>query len=189
MNLPEPDQAILTLEPLLESIRDGVERAGWVLSELQKTTSHELEGRWAGESSRCAYIFFYRKDLPESVQVEAFIHESSGELRSDMSLVVNGPEFGTLGGVKEVLDRVRFAMRETLPAGFRSPLAVRVSLPDAAESPEEADVELRAKLVLPTRAIEAGASAVSALSTSVVTAFERLLERPEVAELLPPVVD
>jgi hypothetical protein len=37
--------------------------------------------------------------------------------------------------------------------------------------------------------MEAGQSAVAALTSAAVGAFEHLLERPEVAELLPPVVD
>ena len=48
---------LLTLEPLLDAVRLGVEDAGWTLSGLQKTTSHEFDGRWAGESTRSAYLF------------------------------------------------------------------------------------------------------------------------------------
>src|SRR4051812_43482453 len=51
---------ILTLEPLIEAVRQGLEAAGWALSGLQKTTSHEYAGRWDGESSRSAYLFFHR---------------------------------------------------------------------------------------------------------------------------------
>ena len=41
-------ESVLTLEPLIDAVRDGVEATGWALSGLQKTTSHEYAGRWEG---------------------------------------------------------------------------------------------------------------------------------------------
>ena len=49
-----------TLEPLIDAVRDGVEGKGWSLSGLQKTSSTEFEGRWAGQTTRSAYLFFHR---------------------------------------------------------------------------------------------------------------------------------
>ena len=59
---------ILTLEPLVDAVREGVESAGWHLSGLQKTTSLEFEGRWEGESTRSAYLFFHRADESDEQQ-------------------------------------------------------------------------------------------------------------------------
>lgn len=186
---PDPRKEILTLEPLIESVREGVEGAGWGLSGLQKTTSQEFDGPWAGESTRSAYLFFHRDDLPESVGLEGFLDETARGMRGNLSLVVDGPPLPELGDVTDVLARVGCAARETLPAGYRVPLAVRISLPDAHREPGAAEVQLRVKLAIPHVAMEAGASAIAALAGSAVGAFERLLERPEVAELLPPVVE
>ena len=180
---------VLTLEPLLEAVRDGVEAAGWALSGLQKTTSLEFEGKWAGESTRSAYLFFHRLDLPEAVEVDAFLDETSQGLRGNLALVVDGPALSELGRVIPLLDRLASAARETLPEGYRTPISLRLSLPDSGEPGSSAGLQLRFKLRLPKSALEAGEAAVSALATAAVSAFERLLERPEVAELLPPVVE
>ena len=180
---------ILTLEPLVEAIRDGVSASGWILSGLQKTTSQEFDGRWEGESTRSAYLFFHREDLPESLSVEAFVDETSQGLRANLSLVIQGPRLGELGALPPVLERISVAVADTLPAGYRTPLSLRVGLADAGRPPEGAEVQLRVKLAAPPGVMETGTSAVSALASAVVTAFEQLLERPEIAELLPPVMD
>ena len=181
--------SILTLEPLLEAVRGGVEEAGWQLSGLQKTTSHEFEGIWAGESTRSAYLFFHRQDLPESVSMEAFLDETSGGLRGNLAIVLEGPDLGRLGGVSKVLERVARASAETVPEGYATPVSVRVAVPDGDTPSRDASVQFRIKLTIPSAAVCAGASAVSALSSSVVMSFEALLERPEVAGMLPPVID
>jgi hypothetical protein len=189
MSEPARGKALDTLEPLLEAVRDGVQGAAWALSGLQKTTSHEFEGRWAGESTRSAYLFFHRDDLPEEVSVEVFLDETSRGLRGNLSLVLEGPTLRELEAPSSVLERVGRAAGETLPEGYRVPVSIRIGLPDRGTPPGDADVQLRVKLKIPRVALEAGASAVSALASSVVTSFERLLECPEVAELLPPVVE
>jgi hypothetical protein len=181
--------ALQTLEPLLEAVRDGVEHAAWSLSGLQKTTSHEFEGRWAGEATRSAYLFFHRSDLPEEVSVEVFLDETSRGLRGNLSLVLDGPRLRELGSTADALERVGRAARETLPENYRIPVSMRVGIADGSMSAREADVEFRIKLRIPSGAMETGASAISALASSAVSSFERLLERPEVAELLPPVVE
>jgi len=180
---------IETLEPLVESIRDGVESSGWTLSGLQKTTSREFEGRWSGESTRSAYLFFHRVDLPETISVEAFVDETSRGLRANLSLVVEGPPLREMGEIPPILRRISSAVGETLPEGYRTPLALRVGLSDSDAEPEDASVQLRVKLNAPQVAMKAGKSAISALASAAVVAFEHLLERPEIAELLPPVVD
>jgi hypothetical protein len=180
---------VLTLEPLVEAIEEGVTVSGWTLSGLQKTTSQEFEGRWAGESTRSAYLFFHRQDLPETISVEAFLDETSNGLRANLSLVIEGPPFGEMGDLAQVLARISDAVAGTLPDGYRTPLALRIGLSDADVAPGHGEIQLRVKLAAPSVAMEAGTSAVSALASAAVVAFEHLLERPEIAELLPPVMD
>lgn len=181
--------ALLSLEPLLEAVREGVEQAGWTLSGLQKTTSHEFEGAWAGASTRSAYLFFHREDLPESVSVEAFLDETSRGLRGNLALVLDAPPLGQAGPALAVLERVLGAAEETLPARYRVPVSIRLSAEGRRRPAAEAEVEVRVKIVIPAAAVEAGSGAVASLASFAVGAFEALLERPEVAELLPPVVE
>jgi hypothetical protein len=180
---------LLTLEPLLDAVRTGVERSGWILSGLQKTTSHEFQGKWAGESTRSAYLFFHRADLPESVGMEAFLDETSDGLRGNLALVLDGPELCRLGPVPCVLDRVARASFETLPRTCRTPISLRLAVCDRESTVDQAEVQLRVKLTIPRGAVCDGSDAVSELCSVAVAAFEALLERPEVAEMLPPVVD
>ncbi|MEX0935810.1 MAG: hypothetical protein WD013_02820 [Gemmatimonadota bacterium] len=189
MSRAKDSTELLTLEPLLESVRLGVEDAGWMLSGLQKTTSHEFEGRWAGEATRSAYLFFHRMDLPESVSVEGFLDETSRRLRGNLALVLDGPILARIGRIPEVLERVASATTETLPEGYRTPVSLRLAIPDADTSAQDAEVQFRIKLRIPRAAVDAGSSAVRALAAAAVVAFEALLERPEVAEMLPPVVE
>lgn len=189
MSRPQQSTGLLTLEPLVDAVRGGVEHAGWNLDGLQKTTSQEFQGRWAGESTRSAYLFFHRADLPESVAMEAFLDETSDGLRGNLALVVEGPHLCTLGPVPAVLERVARASFETLPKGYRTPVSLRLAVPDAETTAAGAEVHFRIKLNMPRAAFCAGAEAVSALCGVAVSAFEALLERPEVAEMLPPVVE
>ena len=87
---------ILTLEPLLEAVKEGLEGAGWELSGLQKTTSYEFEGRWAGDSSRSAYLFFHSEEVPEWVSLDVFLDETSRGLKGNLALVVDGPELSAI---------------------------------------------------------------------------------------------
>lgn len=180
---------LLTLEPLLEAVRDGIEHAGWLLSGLQKTTSTEFEGAWAGQSTRSAYLFFHRGDLPEAVSVDVFLDETSDGLQANLALVVEGPQLREIADVPALLERVGAAARDTLPEGYRTPISLRLGLADANRPPGQADLQFRFKIRAPSSAIRAGSSAMSALASASVGSFEHLLERPEIAELLPPVVE
>lgn len=186
---PREHDPILTLEPFLEAVREGIRGAGWQLSGFQKTTSHEFEGRWAGESTRSAYLFFHRPDLPDSISVEGFLDETSRGLQGNLTLVVEGPRFGDLGRVSAVLERVAAASAETFPAACTVPLSLRLRLPSPSVAASDAEVQVRVRLHLPESAVDRGDAAVRRYVQSAVGAFEQLLERPEVAELLPPVVD
>ena len=72
---------LLTLEPLIEAVQDGITRSGWVLSGLQKTTSPRFEGRWQGESSRSAYLFFHDDARPDFVSIDVFLDETTKGLK------------------------------------------------------------------------------------------------------------
>jgi hypothetical protein len=170
---------LLTLEPLIDAVRDGVEAAGWTLSGLQKTTSEEFEGRWQGQSTRSAYLFFHRDSLGDDVSVDVYLDETSSGLQGNLALVVEAPPLSALEPVSETLADLGRAASGHLPAGYRTPVSIRARLDGAGSSPREADVEVRIKLRIPRGAVEAGASAVSALATSSVRAFERLLADPE----------
>lgn len=178
------DDAVLTLEPLLEAVRSGLEEAGWMLSGVQKTTSHHYEGRWEGESSRSAYLFFHRDDLPDTVSVDVFLDETTRGLRGNLALVVEGPAVEALSSVPGTLERLARAASARLPDGYRRPVSFRIRLSDAEAPPAGAGTEVRFKLHLPGTALEAGASAVSALASATVEAFVELLRAPEVEEFL-----
>ena len=173
MSRPKETGELLTLEPLLEAVRMGVERSGWILSGLQKTTSHEFQGKWAGESTRSAYLFFHRTDLPESVAMEAFLDETSDGLRGNLALVLDGPHLCRLGPVPCVLDRVARASFETLPNTCRTPVSLRLAIPDREAPIDRAEVQLRVKLTIPSGAVFDGSEAVSSLCSAVVTAFPK----------------
>ncbi len=74
--MTDDSQPLLTLEAFIEAVQDGITRAGWVLSGLQKTTSHQFEGRWQGEDSRSAYLFFHNDESPDCVSIDVFLDET-----------------------------------------------------------------------------------------------------------------
>jgi hypothetical protein len=179
---------LLTLEPLIQSVRDGLESAGWSLSGLQKTTSHEFEGRWAGQSTRSAYLFFHRPDLQDDVSIDVFLDETPRGLSGNLALVVDGRSVGDLPPVSEVLDRLSEAADEDLLERYRIPVAFRVRMDPRGDEPvAEAETEVRFKLRIPRGAINAGSDAVATLAGAVTEAFEQLLGHPAVnAFRLPP---
>lgn len=165
---------VLTLEPLVEAVREGVEEAGWELSGLQKTTSHQFEGRWEGESTRSAYVFFHRPDRWEGVSIDVYLDETSRGLKGNLALVVDGRPFGELDDVEAALAVLGAAAHEHLPEGYRTPVTFRLRLSDSDVEPAQASLEIRFKLHIPRTAIDAGASAVSALASTAARAFEAL---------------
>ena len=171
---------ILTLEPLIDAVRDGVESAGWELSGLQKTTSHQFEGRWAGDETRSAYLFFHRPGTEDEVSVDVYLDETSRGLKGNLALVLEGRELGVTGSAPELLEALGRVAAATLPEGYRTPVSARYRLPDGNAGTDETDLEIRFKLRIPTAAVEAGPSAVSALASAVVGAFEELLATDEV---------
>lgn len=174
---------ILTLEPLIEAVSDGVREVGWTLSGLQKTSSTEFEGEWAGQTTRSAYLF-YHHDGYDTASIEGYLDETDRGLRATLSLVVDMRPVWEHPSVPAALERVGRLSDRHLPAGYRTPIVVRLSLAEAGEPATEAELESRIKLRVPKKAIEAGADAVAAVAATTVQAFERLLSDPEAAEVL-----
>jgi hypothetical protein len=170
---------IHTLEPLLEAVREGVEGGGWNLSGLQKTTSLEFEGRWEGESTRSAYLFFHSAEAPPDVSIDVYLDETSQGLAGNMALVVDVAPLAELGDPATVLAGLGRLAKTELPSGYSAPLTLRLRLPDGAASVGRAEAEVRFKLVLPRRSISAGAAEVRRLAAETVGAFERILVSSE----------
>jgi hypothetical protein len=172
---------ILTLEPLLEAIREGVEGTGWRLSGLQKTTSLEFEGRWEGESTRSAYLFFHRgaDGVDDDVSIDVYLDETSRGLTGNLALVVDLATLAAIGDPAEALRDLGRVAKDEMPAGHAAPLTLRLRLPDGATEPAEAEVEVRFKLVVPSRVIAAGGHGVQRVVVDTVAAFERILEARE----------
>lgn len=183
MTRPEP---ILTLEPLLEAVREGLVGQGWELSGLQKTTSYEFEGRWAGDTSRSAYLFFHADGVPEWVSIDVFLDETSRGLKGNLALVLEGPELARVGNPEKIFAHLAGLARRILPKGYHTPLTLRYRLSRLDDNPGEADTEFRFKLYIPSSALKAGHSAVVALAESTSEAFRGILESPELEPLLAP---
>jgi hypothetical protein len=181
-----PGEPILTLEPLLDAVKDGLESAGWELSGLQKTTSYEFEGRWAGDSSRSAYLFFHRDGVSERVSIDVFLDETTRGLKGNIALVVDGPRLRNVADPGKVLDGLSRLAKEALPEGYRTPITLRYRLATPGKDPGSAYSEFRFKLYFPARAMDAGHASVASLATSTAGAFERILDSGGMAALLPP---
>jgi hypothetical protein len=179
-----PQQPLLTLEPLLDAVREGLERVGWDLSGLQKTTSYEFEGRWAGDSSRSAYMFFHRQDLPDWVSIDVFLDETSRGLKGNLALVVDGPALREVGNPERVLAGLAAVARSALPEGYRIPVTLRYRLPGLGADPGDSDTEYRFKLYIPKKALSAGHLAVGELAAGTARSFQELLEAADLRPFL-----
>lgn len=176
---------ILTLEPLIDAVRRGVERQGWTLSGLQKTTSHQFEGRWAGDSSRSAYLFFHRPEGPEWASVDVFLDETSqGRLVGNLALVVDLRSVAGLGDLAGCLGTLGHLSTGAFPEDAKTPVTLRLRLEDGAQAPGDAESEVRFKLRIPRTAVDAGEPAVEALASATVEAFEAILSSPVLAPFL-----
>lgn len=173
--MSESDQPVLTLEPLIDAVRGGVEGAGWSLSGLQKTTSHEFEGRWKGDSTRSAYLFFHREELDEPVSVDVYLDETSRGLTGNLALVVDLVDLGKVPSVPDLLSELGRLGAAHLPRTFRTPLSLRFRMAAMDAAAADATAEARFKLVIPKGALSAGSDAIEALAGTAVGAFERLL--------------
>lgn len=183
------DQDILTLEPLIDAVRAGVERAGWELSGLQKTTSHQFEGRWEGEATRSAYLFFHPPTGPDYVGVDVYLDETSRGLSGNIALVADLVNLGILGQADTALESLRALSVRELDARQARPLTLRFRLPDAERGAVEAETEVRFKVRISKDVIAAGASAISALAAEVMSAFGRILASAELGAMAPDEAD
>lgn len=172
---------IHTLEPLMEAVREGIEKAGWELSGLQKTTSHQFEGRWEGESTRSAYLFFHPSRGPDHVAIDVYLDETSQGLTGNLALVVDLLPPREAGDPRETLSALATVSAACLPDSFQTPLTLRLRLGDRDESPSDAEAEVRFKLVIPRKAIRAGSEVVRAITAEAVGAFEAILADPRLA--------
>lgn len=175
--------SLLTLEPLIEAVRAGVESAGWTLSGLQKTTSHQFEGRWEGDSTRSAYLFFHHDDRPDHVSIDVYLDETSRGLTGNLALVVDLVDLGDFGDVSRNLSRLSRMAAAHLPADFRTPVTLRFRLDDGTDEVSSATSEVRFKLRIPRRVVDAGAREAESLARSTVAAFERILQEHDLGEL------
>ncbi|MGB1780236.1 MAG: hypothetical protein ACPHQP_11825, partial [Longimicrobiales bacterium] len=140
--------AFLTLEPLIDALREGIEASGWDLSGLQKTTSHQFEGRWEGESTRSAYLFFHRADGPDFASVDAYLDETGRGVSGNVALVVDLRPLGSIGDSGQVLSALSRLSARELTRGQRRPLSLRFRLDDAEDAAADADTEVRFKVRL-----------------------------------------
>jgi len=177
------EEPLLTLEPLLDALRAAIEGAGWTLSGLQKTTSHQFEGRWEGDSTRSAYLFFHPPAGPEFVSVDVYLDETSRGLSGNLALVVDLVPFGAVGSVEDVLTVLAGACAREIPESYRRPLTLRFRLADAEEEVDDAETEARLKVRIPRAAIEGGEARVTSFTDDVMDAFSRLLRAPELRAL------
>lgn len=172
---PGEEQPILTLEALVAAVRAGVEREGWELSGLQKTTSHQFEGRWEGDSTRSAYIFFHRPVGSDEASIDVYLDETSRGLSGNLALVVDLLDLGELGDATRVLRRLAAASMAALPEHERRPVTLRFRLPDAGAETGRAETEVRFKIRISGRTIAAGSAAVSRFAEDVTRAFAAVL--------------
>ncbi len=178
---PEP---LLTLEPLIDAVRQGVESDGWELSGLQKTTSHQFEGRWAGDTTRSAYLFYHLPPGPDWAALDVFLDETSQGLHGNLALVVDGCALARLPGAGEALAAFGRMSTTHMPPGHRTPVTLRLRLEDGNQEPGSATTEIRFKLVIPRQAIREGAASVSDVALAAVRAFRRVLADPALAPFL-----
>ena len=165
----------------MEAVREGVESAGWKLSGLQKTTSLEFEGRWEGESTRSAYLFFHAQHGPDDASVDVYLDETSRGLTGNLALVVEVLSLADLGEPARLLAALGVLGRAELPQGYATPLSLRFRMADGAGDPGRAEAEVRFKLVLSDETIAAGPDSVRRLAGDTVAAFERILHSRELA--------
>ena len=176
-----PSGPVLTLEPFIDGVREGIEASGWVLSGLQKTSSTEFAGRWAGESTRSAYLFFHRPGGGEAASLEGFLDETTRGLQGNLSLVLDGPGVDRIGDAGAALSAAAAAARRRVERGLRVSVSLKLRVDDPELEPESTTSELRVKVRVPQSALRGGVASVAEIAARVVRAFERLLEEPELA--------
>lgn len=170
----------------MDAVREGVEADGWQLSGLQKTTSHQFEGRWEGESTRSAYLFFHSPATPEPVSIDVYLDETSRGLTGNVALVVDLVDLGELGDPAVAIRELGALSAAVLPEGFSTPVTLRLRLKDGGDEPASAESEVRFKLRLPKATIAEGPGAVRGLAERAMAAFRAILESDELRRYIAP---
>lgn len=183
VDAPPVNEPFLTLEPLIDTLREAIAGVGWELSGLQKTTSHQFEGRWKGESTRSAYLFFHRSDGPDFASVDVYLDETSRGMTGNVALVVDLRPMGEVGKAEDVLSVLASLSARELRGGQRRPLSLRFRMDDAEGVVEAAATEVRFKVRLPGSVIRGGRSAAFSWLDAVASAFAEILRSPELALL------
>jgi hypothetical protein len=178
------DEAILTLELLVEAVQRGVEPAGWRLSGLQKTTSYDFEGPWEGDSTRSAYLFFHASPGPDWATLDVYLDETPQGLSGNLALAVDARSLSELGDVTASLRALADVARSRLPQRYRTPLTLRFHLDARDADPGSAEAEIRFKVRIPRSCIASGGAAVSAMAAAAAGALRALLEDPGLAPFL-----
>ena len=114
------------------------------------------------------------------------LDETTRGLAGNVALVVDLQPLARLGDPAHVLGELGGVAEDELPGGYVTPLTLRLRLPDGAKDPGAAEGEVRFKLVLPERSIEAGPAEVRRLTRETVASFERILASEALARYLPP---
>jgi len=178
------EDVLLTLEPLIEAVRAGVEGVGWELSGLQKTTSHQFEGRWEGESTRSAYLFFHSASHPAGVSIDVYLDETTQGLTGNLALVVDLVPLAELGSPAEALRAFAGLAAASMPSDHATPVTLRLRLQGKGAAPGTAETEVRFKVRIPRRVLASGSEAVKRLAETAVRGFERILGSAELAAFL-----
>lgn len=173
---PLTPSPILTLEPLIEAVRHAVEGAGWELSGLQKTTSHQFEGRWEGDSTRSAYLFFHTPKGPDWVSVDVYLDETSRGLAGNLALVADLRPLGGLEPAAALLQHLSHLFGARADASYRRPVTLRFRMADADDDVAEAETEVRFKVRIPRATIGAGSEAVREMVGEAMGSFTAVLD-------------
>ena len=104
-----------------------------------------------------------------------FLDETTKGLKGNLALVVSGPEMGLLEPMPDLIAALAKVTADCLPEHYHTPFVVRLRMDGPEDDPHTAETEVRIKLTIPSEALDAGASAVSALASATTTAFERSL--------------
>jgi hypothetical protein len=182
---PTGEDSILTLEPLIDAVRAAVEGAGWSLSGLQKTTSHQFEGRWEGEATRSAFLFFHLGEGLDPISIDVYLEETGRGLTGNIALVIDLLPLGGVGPAGEALRRFGALSAHEIDDRFKRPITLRFRVTDAAQDPGLAETEVRFKVRIPSPAIREGQHAVSVFVEDVTASFARMLASAELRLLMP----
>ena len=109
------------------------------------------------------------------MSIDVFLDETTKGLKGNLALVVSGPEMGLLEPMPDFLAALAKVTTDCLPEHYHTPFVVRLRMDGPEDDPHTAETEVRIKLTIPSEALDAGASAVSALASATTTAFERSL--------------